>query len=307
MDLKNLRYFTAIVDQGNLSKASKAVHISQPALTVAMQNLEAELGIPLFERAGRRMHPTKEGYELYQHARVLLSQAEQVKAYMMSLKSLNHGEITLAAPVTLGTSRLVNPIADFMVKHPNVRINFIQMGGPDIERALLNREIDFGFLSRPPDTDKISRTPICYIPLHVFVRKSHPLAKEPYITWRQTFDHPLVTFPKSYMLYRSLINRAQEYRRPANIILSTDIIPLLVEVVRRRDVVCIMPASIGSQVPDLISIPLINDDKEKGIVQPVMTKFNVCHLKGAPLSLAAKAFLSHLQDVLNENAANPED
>ena len=57
MDLRQLRYFIAVVDEGGMRKAATAVHVSQPSLTTAIQNLEAELGVQLFARTGRTVQP----------------------------------------------------------------------------------------------------------------------------------------------------------------------------------------------------------------------------------------------------------
>jgi len=77
MDLRQLRYFTQIVESGSLSKASRQLFIAQPALSQQLSKLEAEVGKPLLNRSSRGVAPTDNGLALYHHARFMLRQLEQ--------------------------------------------------------------------------------------------------------------------------------------------------------------------------------------------------------------------------------------
>ena len=68
-----LRYFSAIVEEGSLARASEVLHLTQPALTLSVQRLESDLGVALFDRTGRSLRPTREGLAFYRHARALRS------------------------------------------------------------------------------------------------------------------------------------------------------------------------------------------------------------------------------------------
>ena len=77
MDLRQLRYFTHIVESGSLSKASRQLFIAQPALSQQLSKLEDEVGKPLLKRSSRGVAPTENGLALYHHARFMLRQLEQ--------------------------------------------------------------------------------------------------------------------------------------------------------------------------------------------------------------------------------------
>jgi len=294
MDLKQLRYFVAIVDFGGVRKAALRIPISQPALTVAMQKLEADLKVSLFERIGRKLQPTAEGYHFYKHARALLAQAETAKADMTSLKSLNKAEIKIAAPITIASYVLADPVASFMEAHPGVRISFSQMGGPEVESALLQGAIDIGVLSRPPRAAEVVAHKLYDKELRAFVRPEHPLATRSHVTWPELFGYRLVTLPKSYVLYQNLIQHAAHHRVSADIILESDVVQLLASTIRKSDAVGLLLDSVEDQEKGLISLPIMEGDgKTEGSETRIV--ISACHLRDAPLSVAAKALLAHLK------------
>jgi DNA-binding transcriptional LysR family regulator len=294
MDFKQLKYFVAIVDEGGYRKASSSLHISQPALTAAIKNLEADLGVSLFARTGRKVVPTAEGNHFYQHARALLSQAEKARADMASLKSMAKAEITAAAPTTIASYVLAEPIAAFMEAYPGAKVSLTQMGGPVVERALLNGEIDIGVLSRPPSSADIVAHHLYTKRICVFMRPDHALAGQPYVSWQQLFDHAIVTLPKSYVLYENLMVQARHFRRTADIILESDVVPLLASTIRKSDAIGVFLENVIEQEQGLKTLEIRSEDGKSAGTETSVT-ISACTLKGAPLSIAAKALLEHLE------------
>ncbi|ARP89851.1 hypothetical protein CAL14_05725 [Bordetella genomosp. 9] len=102
MNLKALRYFVAIADSGSFTAAAALVRIAQPALSRHMRELEAELGVPLLRRSARGAMLTQEGVTLYESARRILAEAEQVRAQLTARAELGQATITVGASPTLG-------------------------------------------------------------------------------------------------------------------------------------------------------------------------------------------------------------
>lgn len=293
MDLKQLRYFTEIVDAGSVRQASLRVHISQPALTVAIQNLETELGISLFTRVGRSLTPTKEGLYFYRHARMLLAQSERLKVNMRAMKTLDKAEIRIAAPVMIASTVLAVPTAAFIQSYPGVQINFIQMGGlVDIEKALQYSEIDIGFLSYPPQGSELSAHPICERKVKAIVNKRHPLASTQSISWQDLFEYPILTLPKGYILHDFIKSKAAFYHNAANIVFESDIIHPIVQTLLSNDLVGILLEDIAELSPDLKAISIYD---VKGSKQTMTASVFACHLGSEPLSHAARSYLDFLE------------
>lgn len=95
MDMRQARHLLAVAEHGNMLRAASAIHISQPALSKSIQNLEAELGVRLLERGPRGVSPTIYGTALLKHARLLLNQGEQAVAEIGAIKDGHLGHLRL--------------------------------------------------------------------------------------------------------------------------------------------------------------------------------------------------------------------
>lgn len=95
MDMRQVRHLIAVLEHGNVLRAANAIHISQPALSKSIQNLEAELGVRLLERSPRGVSPTIYGTSLLKHARLLLNQGEQAVAEIEAIKGGHLGHLRL--------------------------------------------------------------------------------------------------------------------------------------------------------------------------------------------------------------------
>jgi len=95
MENRLLRHFVAVVEHGSVLAAAQAIHISQPALTKSIQNLEAELGVTLLERRPRGVVPTVYGNALFEHAKLLQNQAAQAAAAISAIKEGRSGHLRL--------------------------------------------------------------------------------------------------------------------------------------------------------------------------------------------------------------------
>ena len=103
MNLHLLRLFTAVVDEGGIVAAAQALNLSQPAVSRAMRELEIQLGVPLLERAGRRVRLTAEGAEIYGQARNIYAAERAAEETLADLKGLRHGVLRVGASTTIAT------------------------------------------------------------------------------------------------------------------------------------------------------------------------------------------------------------
>jgi LysR family nitrogen assimilation transcriptional regulator len=98
MELRQLRYFIAIVDHGSLSRAAKVLHIVQPALTQQLQHLEEELGATLLHRSAQGMQATDAGKLFYEHAQAILKQVSDAKSAVTQSTDKPSGTVALGIP-----------------------------------------------------------------------------------------------------------------------------------------------------------------------------------------------------------------
>jgi len=123
MDSHRLRHFLAIVDHGGFTAAAQAVYVSQPALSLAVKELEAELGVLLFVRSGRRVHLTSAGVALLEPARQVLRDLETGQAAVEAVAGLEGGNLTIASLPTLAADPLAPMVGAFRRHYPGIRID----------------------------------------------------------------------------------------------------------------------------------------------------------------------------------------
>src|SRR4051812_1767075 len=101
MELRQLRYFVAIVDHGSLSRAARVLHIAQPALTQQLQQLEQELGARLLHRSAQGMLSTDAGRVFYEHAQAILKQVSDAKSAVTQSTTRPSGTVALGLPQSI--------------------------------------------------------------------------------------------------------------------------------------------------------------------------------------------------------------
>jgi LysR family carnitine catabolism transcriptional activator len=123
MESNRLRHFIAVVDHGGFTAAAQAVYVSQPALSLAVRDLEAELGVALFLRNGRRVQLTSAGEALLGPARQVLRDLETGQAAVEAVAGLEAGTLTLASLPTLAADPLAPMVGAFRRHYPGIRID----------------------------------------------------------------------------------------------------------------------------------------------------------------------------------------
>jgi DNA-binding transcriptional LysR family regulator len=141
MDLKRLRTFVTIAEQGSISKAAVLLRIAQPALSRQIADLEKELGLLLFHRIGRRVFLTGEGEQLLDHCRSLLGHATLVTEQAQILRGGDAGTLRVAAPPITIESILSTFLPRYSLRYPKVRVKLIESVGTNTLGMLERGEI----------------------------------------------------------------------------------------------------------------------------------------------------------------------
>src|SRR5689334_23915410 len=122
MDLRRLRLFLAVVEGGGMTRAAEAEHVSQPSMSQAIRELEAELGTDLFHRVGRRVLLTAAGEALVEPARQVLRDVETGRAPVEAVAGLDAGRLDLVALPTLAADPVAPLVGAFRPAHPGIDI-----------------------------------------------------------------------------------------------------------------------------------------------------------------------------------------
>jgi len=128
MDLRQLEYVIAVVDEGGFTRAARSVHVSQPALSQAVRSLERELGVELFNRSGRTVALTSAGEALLGPARQALRDARSAREAIDEVKGLTAGRLDLVCLATLAVDPVAGLVGAFRRRHPGVRVRIEEPG-----------------------------------------------------------------------------------------------------------------------------------------------------------------------------------
>jgi DNA-binding transcriptional LysR family regulator len=145
MDLRRLGLFLAVVDEGGMTRAAEARHVSQPSVSQAIRELESELGTQLFHRVGRGLVLTAAGEALVGPARQALRDVEIARAAVEAVAGVSAGHLDLAALPTLAVDPLATLVGAFRVAHPQVTIRLADPAeGAALEAMVASGDVEVG-------------------------------------------------------------------------------------------------------------------------------------------------------------------
>lgn len=149
MNFTQLRYFLSIAKHGSMTAAAKALHISQPTLSISLQQLEQNLETTLFLRDRRGARLTEPGKELLRYAERILQLTEEAERQLHELEHEFVGTFTIGCPDVLGAYFLPSFLGPFMEAYPHITIQLWNAGSPDVYEAILARDLDYGIVVNP--------------------------------------------------------------------------------------------------------------------------------------------------------------
>ncbi|MFJ3877234.1 LysR family transcriptional regulator [Streptomyces sp. NPDC090077] len=183
MELSQLRYLVAVVDEGGFTRAAERLHVSQPGVSAQVRQLERELGQRLLDRSGRRVTPTEAGAAVLVHARAALAAVEGVRRTADEFSGLLRGRVALglvpgAASAAVGAFDVVGLLGDFHDAYPRVEISLAEDTSERMLAALRRGELDVvvaGLAGEPPQG--ITARVVLDEPLVAVVRAADPLVR----------------------------------------------------------------------------------------------------------------------------------
>jgi len=195
MDLRQLRYFLTVAEELHFVRAAERLGIAQPPLTLTIQKLERELDCTLFIR-GRQTQLTEAGMKLAEEARLVLDQAEHAFEATRRIARGEAGELRVGVPPSVMLTRLPDAIRRYRRRYPQVAFTLREMGTAAIERALLDRTIDLGFLRESKGPPSLYAGLFLTEPLVAVLPATHPLAKQKNLRLQALRKEPFVFFPR---------------------------------------------------------------------------------------------------------------
>ncbi|ETT69044.1 MULTISPECIES: LysR family transcriptional regulator [Paenibacillus] len=195
MELLQLQYFLAVARLEHMTEAARNLHVTQSSLSKTIQRLEEDLGVPLFDRVGRKLRLNESGSRFLRRAERALFELEQGKQELSDLSSPEHGTLELAVTTA---STLPNILREFRKKRPDIQYH-VQMLTMQEMVTLLNRgEVDYCLSSPPIKGDDIECQIVFIDPILVAVPKGHRLANRSSVSLTELRDEWFVGVKSGY-------------------------------------------------------------------------------------------------------------
>jgi DNA-binding transcriptional LysR family regulator len=190
--LKHIRAFLAVAETGSFTRAAQKLHVSQPALTIQIRELENILGGALFERTTRKVLLTQIGRESALGFKSAVGEFDHVVAHARALASVAQERITIACIPSLAGTLIPDVISEFQSITGNPEVTVRDLSWRDVQSAVRSNEVAFGIGATDQDDASFVTTKLITDPLIVILQKQHFLARQKIITIEDVAKFPLI-------------------------------------------------------------------------------------------------------------------
>lgn len=193
MEIRVLRYFLTVAREQNITRAAQSLHVSQPALSKQLKQLEEEIGKKLFYRTNYSIKLTDEGILLRKRAEDIIDMVDKTMDEFSSLDEIDGGDIYIGAAESNGLMPFMHILRQLQLKYPNVRFHLYSSGSDAIDERLDKGLLDFAVIVKEVDLSKYN-----YIKLHAYnrwgllMRKDDSLANHTAIQMQDLLHLPLI-------------------------------------------------------------------------------------------------------------------
>ncbi len=292
--IRQLQVFEAVARHLGFTRAAEELHLTQPAVSMQVKQLEEHVGLPLFEQVGKKIFLTEAGSEMHYYSKIIAQQLQEAGEVIEALKGVRRGSLDISVASTanaFGTKLL----AAFSLKYPSVTIKLDVTNRETLLQQLANNEKDLVIMGRPPEDMDLDAEPFMDNPLVVVAHAGHPWAKEKSIDPERLRDRTFVVRERGSGT-RQLMERFFESHdipfEPGMEMTSNEAIKQAVE------------AGLGLAVVSIHTLELELETNRIAVLDvqdfPIMRHWYVVHPKSKRLSPVAQVFR---QFVLEDAAA----
>ncbi len=196
-DLKQLRSFVIVAEEGNLSRAATRLHVSQPALSRRIHELEQGLGLALFEHVGRRLRLTGAGEVFLSHCRDLVARAEALDEHVATLTGGDVGVLRVGASPPILELLFPELLARYRRAFPNVDVQLVENGGIELLRQLEQGEVHLA-VSSFPTGEQLEGRLLGAVPVVAAATRSHRLSGSGPVDLGELVDEPLLLLRRGF-------------------------------------------------------------------------------------------------------------
>ena len=189
--LRQLKVFETVARHLSFSRAAEELHLTQPAVSTQVRQLEEHAGLPLFEQLGKKIYLTTAGNEMLHYSRTIIQQLHEVDEAMSQLKGVSGGKLNVAV-ISAGDYFFPRLLAEFTRRYTGVELNLAVHNREELLHQLATNQTDLAVMVRPPhETDAITEA-FAPHPYVIVAPPSHPLAGKRHIKMAQLAEEAFV-------------------------------------------------------------------------------------------------------------------
>jgi DNA-binding transcriptional LysR family regulator len=244
MELYQLENFVAVVEEHSFTRAAERVFRTQGAVSVAIRKLEDEIGVPLLVRDSHDCLLTEAGKKLLEYARRMIELRDRLTRNMGDFRKLATGSVSIAAHESAAEYLLAEPLAEFNVQYPSLKIEARLCDGHEIAHLVAEREVDLGF-----GISQVSRHGLCSEILHVdplvlVVAPGHPLSQRHTVSIAELADERFFMHSRNTTMIETVQQLFASHCVPLNVAARLWKFETIKHFVRTGGGVAIMPVSV---------------------------------------------------------------
>ena len=258
-DLVDLRLMVRVAEANSLTKGAEASHISLPAASTRIKNLEESIGTKLLYRTSQGVTLTPSGQALVHHARLVVGQIEHLRGDLQEYAKGVKGHLRVFANTTSLGEFLPPVLKAYLLTHPDVNIDLRERLSHDTVRAVSEGQTDIGIVAGTVRTENLEVIPYRKDYLRLVVPRSHALAKEKAVDFEQTLDLDFVCLSEASAIHTFLRQVCEQLHRPMQIRIQVGNFETGCRMIEAGVGVGILPASAAgrhAQSMDIALVPL---------------------------------------------------
>jgi LysR family transcriptional regulator, nitrogen assimilation regulatory protein len=298
MDLRQLRSFAAVVEEGSINRAAIRLHCAQPSVSVQMRHLEEELGLPLLDRRARGVVPTAAGERFYADCLKILGDVESARQRMDDWSREVSGALAAGIIPTISKGVLPKVLPDYTNGYPNVDIRIAEAYSGTLTGWVLDGDLDFALVTEPPHDPSLAQKIVSSEPLVLVSGRASRLVPGEPVNLREIAPIKLL-FPSQRHSLRTIIERHVATGDIAvDRIIEIDGLYATLQFLRHSDWSSIIPVTTLAE----------DIDDPRLTVSPIVTPvtrldYYLIHQTRRPLTQPALRLIERLTAVLSESAA----
>ena len=288
VSIRQLRVFTTVAAKLSFARAAEELHLSPPAVSMQVSELESTIDVPLFERSGRRIALTTAGEYFLVHARRVLGELKDAEDTIARLKGVQTGRLTIGV---LSTAKYFMPrlLAGFVHEHPGVEIGLEVGNRQALSELLARHELDLAVMGTPPRELDLRVEPFAAHPLGVIAPAGHPLAALPHVPPAVLEREPFIVREPGSGTRAAMERYFAEMRiKP----------PMIMTMASNETIKQAVIAGMGIS---FLSLHTTGLEVETGLIKvldvdglPLVRRWQIAHLRAKLLSPAAEALRYHV-------------